>query len=216
MGEKDNVLIIEEHLKHLLVEQKKLLGKIKLGNIVIKGYKEDISKAKAKGDDTTGLKNDLTEAILGNEYLIGKSYKNDEDITRTQTLYYNANEKYAKSVGWSKGWSGGIKRKVVKRKVIPTKASRSVKPTVRKPTKPTVRKPTKPTTVVSKRGYPRIPKRYPRIPKRYPRIPKRYPRIPKRYPRIPKRYPRIPKRYPNTHSNSFYFYFIFTEVMNGY
>jgi hypothetical protein len=44
------------------------------------------------------------------------------------------------------GGNGGIKRKVVKRKVIPTKASRPVKPTARKPTKPTTRKPTKPTT----------------------------------------------------------------------
>jgi len=43
------------------------------------------------------------------------------------------------------GGNGGIKRKVVKRKVIPTKASRPVKPTARKPTKPTTRKPTKPT-----------------------------------------------------------------------
>jgi hypothetical protein len=141
-----NIYAIENLLTVQLTERQKLLDEIEEGNTIIHDYRKDISKA--QGNNKATLEEGLKQTILDKKYLEGKLDSIENEIIKTEVLYHEANIKYAEYL--QNG--AGIKRKVVKRKVIPTKASRPVKPTVRKPTKrpvkptkPIARKPTKPT-----------------------------------------------------------------------
>lgn len=119
-----NIIAIE-----LLLER--LEDEIELADELITDYTKAISKA------TDNNKAMLEHELKGVEL---EKKKKEEELKQTEIQYEIANRKYTEYFGY-----GGIKRKVVKRKVISVqsaKASKNVKPTVRKPTKPTTRKPT--------------------------------------------------------------------------
>jgi hypothetical protein len=143
---KTNVIAIEEHLKFLINEKNDIEELIEDADDIIRGYATTISSA--KGDDKKKYEHDLKVVISNKKDLNDELNDIVNKINSTEERYDEAKIEYAEYL--QNG--AGIKRKVVKRKVIPAKASRPVKPTVRKPTKrpvkptkPIARKPTKPT-----------------------------------------------------------------------
>jgi hypothetical protein len=158
--EKETQIInIENEMNIQVQERKEIEGLIRKGDGFIKNAEISIERLSKSGEDKILLTKKEEELeklraynkILKNR-LIDINDKNRKSNVQYETLLrlkehlQNLNTTYNPKF---KEWGGGIKRKVVKRKVIPTKASRPVKPTVSKPTKrptkPTASKPTKPT-----------------------------------------------------------------------
>ncbi len=138
-----NIYAIETHLNSLLAEKQELLDDIKQGYFVRKNYMKDISTAQSNNQENLKVK--LEGVNEGIEYLNGKLNEINKKLDIAEEKYSEANTEYAEYIYLQKG--SGIKRKIVKRKVIPVKptVSKPAKPTVSKPAKPTARKPTKPT-----------------------------------------------------------------------
>jgi hypothetical protein len=153
------IINIENEMNIQVQERKKIEGLIREGDGFIKKAENSIEILSKSGQDKNRLTKKEEELVKfrASNILLENRLKDINNKNRKSNMQYetllrlkkhlqNLNTTYNPKF---KGWGGGIKRKVVKHKVIPTKASRPVKPTVRKPTKrptkPTASKPTKPT-----------------------------------------------------------------------
>jgi TolA-binding protein len=138
-----NIYAIETHLNSLLAEKQELLGDIKLGYTVRNNYRIDISTDQSNNQEKKVKLEGVNEDII---YLNGKLNEINKELNIAQEQYDEAKTEYVEYLQKVQKGSG-IKRKIVKRKVIPVKptVSKPAKPTARKPTKPTAHKPAKPT-----------------------------------------------------------------------